>query len=37
MIELDPMSIGDYIMCAVAVSIALVIIVGVWLAIHFDI
>jgi len=37
MIELDPMSIGDYIICAVAVVMAIIIVVGVWLAIHWEI
>ena len=37
MIELDPMSISDYIVCAIAVTAAIVLVFGVWLAIHWDI
>jgi len=34
---LDPMSIADYIICAVTVMIAIIIVVGVLLAVHWDI
>jgi len=37
MIELDPMSIADYIICAVAVITAIVLGLGVWLAVHWEI
>ena len=34
---LDPMSIADYIICAVAVTTAIVLVLGVWLAVHWEI
>jgi hypothetical protein len=37
MIELDPMSIEDYIICAIAAFAAIVLAFGVWFAIHWDI